>query len=48
MNTNENTKLFMNIFTGSVDTEENWLSEIESTENLVEVVKDENGDWIEV
>lgn len=39
----------MNPVTGSVDTAENWSEEGYTAENanLVEVVKDENGDWIE-
>ena len=50
----------INPSTGSVDTKENWVSEISNWEknkdgndaqsqfdSLVEVVKDENGDWIE-
>ena len=54
------TTFLMNPATGSVDTKENWLSEmpiLETNEegddaqaqfdNLVEVVKDESGDWIE-
>ena len=35
--------------TGSVDTEENWNAEGYEIENgLIEVQKDENGDWVEV
>jgi hypothetical protein len=48
-------KYLMNPVTGSVDTEENWLAEKESWKNaeeemssLVEVEKDDNGDWVEV
>lgn len=54
-------KMLMNPFTGSIDTEENWLSEMptwETTEDglgpweqfdsLIEVIKDENGNWKEV
>lgn len=39
----------MNPHTGSVDTEENWNDEGYTTENseLIEVVKDENGEWVE-
>lgn len=39
----------MNIHTGSVDTSDNWAAEGYTPSNaaLVEVVKDENGDWIE-
>ena len=40
----------MNVATGSVDTKENWESEgytIENTTGLIEVVKDESGDWVE-
>lgn len=51
-------KFLMNPATGSVDTEENWLTEMPSwdedpaerqrqLETLVEVVKDECGDWVE-
>lgn len=51
----------MNPVTGSVDTKENWLSEMPEWETnqdgltaqqqfdtLIEVVKDKNGDWVEV
>lgn len=39
-------KLLMNIFTGSVDTQENWESEGHfESEFLVEVVKNSLGDW---
>lgn len=49
------TKFLMNPATGSVDTEENWLAEMSEWEGdqqaqldaLVEVVKDESGDWVE-
>ena len=52
-------KFLMNPFTGSVDTEENWLSEMSSWDEdpkecqrqfdtLIEVVKNEHGDWVEV
>jgi len=53
------TKYLMNIDTGSVDTEANWLADMPNWEesedftrqqqfdSLVEVVKDENGDWVE-
>jgi hypothetical protein len=39
----------MNTKTGSVDTEENWAAEGFTPENsdLRQVVKDENGDWVE-
>lgn len=51
-------KFLMNPFTGSVDTEENWLAEMPTWDEdpeeckrqfdtLVEVVKNEDGDWIE-
>lgn len=64
-------KFLMQINTGSVDTEENWLAEMpswpdftessydgvgesvelktrqEQFDSLIEVVKDENGDWID-
>ena len=46
--------MYMNIYTGSVDTYENWepwISErghhAKDFEGLFEVVKDANGDWIE-
>lgn len=45
------TKYLMNIHTGSVDTAENWKDDgyVEGeTDGLVEVEKDENGDWVEV
>ena len=46
----------MNPATGSVDTKDNWLSEMASWEgdidaqfdSLVEVAKDGSGDWVEV
>lgn len=56
------TKYLMNPVTGSVGTEESWLSEMSEWEvggghdhksrddqfrTLIEVVKDENGDWVE-
>ena len=39
----------MNIHTGTVQTEAEWADEGFTVKNaeLVEVVKDENGDWIE-
>lgn len=48
----------MNPFTGSVDTKDNWLAEMPTWDedpaecqrqfdSLVEVIKDENGDWVE-
>lgn len=48
--------MYMNIATGSVDSYEGWDYEDENGENVnavdlgevVEVVKDENGDWVEV
>lgn len=52
-------KFLMNPFTGSVDTEENWLADMQEWEtmdgktpqeqfdSLIEVVKDTNGDWVE-
>ncbi|EPJ3296516.1 hypothetical protein VNI85_22290 [Klebsiella variicola] len=51
-------KFLMNPFTGSVDTEENWLAEMPTWDEdlaeckrqfdtLVEVVKNEDGDWVE-
>lgn len=52
---NKNSKTFMNIHTGSVDTWESWVEESHTwadpeaeLASLVEVVQDENGDWIEV
>ncbi|WP_119298780.1 hypothetical protein [Vibrio cholerae] len=50
------TKYLMNPATGSVDTEENWLSEMPTWEgdqqaqfdSLIEVEKDADGDWVEV
>lgn len=53
-------KFLMNPFTGSVDTEENWKSDMQEWEtmdgktpqeqfdSLIEVTKNESGDWIEV
>lgn len=49
-------KYLMNPATGSVDTEENWLAEMPTWEgdqqaqfaSLVEVVKHEDGQWVEV
>lgn len=43
------TAYLMNPHTGSVDTAENWKAEGFTKENsdLIEVVKDENGDWVE-
>lgn len=52
-------KFLMNPFTGSVDTEENWLSEMSSWDEdpkecqrqfdaLIKVVKNDDGDWVEV
>ena len=52
-------KFLMNSFTGSVDTEENWLSEMPTWnddpkecqrqfDTLIEVTKNDSGDWIEV
>lgn len=46
----------MNPATGSVDTKESWLAEMPKWEgdqqaqfdSLVEVVKDDSGDWVEV
>lgn len=56
----ESEKYLMNPITGSVDTKENWLSELDSWEvsqdgltpqeqfdSLVEVVRGEDGHWIE-
>lgn len=45
------TKHLMNIHTGSVDTEENWKSEVtqvEEFESLEEVIKDSYGNWMSV
>ena len=49
-------KLYMNIHTGSVDTRDGWFYENEEgvevnavdLEEVVEVEKNENGDWEEV
>src|SRR5690625_3194113 len=53
-------KFLMNPATGSVDTEENWLAEMpgwedsngktpqEQFESLIEVKKDDDGQWVEV
>ncbi|UAN18597.1 MULTISPECIES: helix-turn-helix domain-containing protein [Enterobacter] len=52
-------KFLMNPVTGSVDTEENWLSEMPSWDEdpaecqrqfdtLIEVEKTQNGEWVEV
>ncbi|HHN8578944.1 TPA: hypothetical protein ACRR44_005286 [Klebsiella quasipneumoniae] len=54
----DSAKMLMNHYTGSVDTEENWLCEMPTWDDdpaecqrqfdtLVEVVKTENGDWVE-
>lgn len=51
-------KFLMNPMTGSVDTEENWLAEMprwdedpaecqRQFDTLIEVVKNEDGDWVE-
>jgi len=48
-------KYLMNPATGSVDTEENWLAVMpawegeqqEQFDSLIEVVKDDDGQWIE-
>jgi hypothetical protein len=42
-------KYLMNPHTGTVQTEEEWQDEGYTQENseLIEVVKDENGDWID-
>lgn len=53
------TKYLMNVITGSVDTLENWESDFRSMSEeqwggtefmtgLVEVVKDESGEWVEL
>lgn len=59
MRTYESTRYFMNPATGSVATLEEWNADFESmtaeewggetfeSAGLVEVVQDENGDWIE-
>ena len=36
-------KMYMNPHTGSVDTLDGW----DSAEGLIEVVQDENGEWVE-
>lgn len=52
-------KFLMNHYTGSVDTEENWLEEMPTWDDdpkecqrqfdtLIEVAKNDNGDWFEV
>lgn len=49
-------KHLMNLQTGSVDTEENWIAEMQDWEgnqqeqfdSLVHVEKDESGEWVEV
>ncbi len=52
-------KYLMNPFTGSVDTEESWLSEMPTWnddpkecqrqfDTLIEVTKNDNGDWVKV
>ena len=52
-------KYLMNPFTGSVDTEENWLSEMPTWnddpkecqrqfDTLIEVTKNDSGDWVKV
>jgi len=48
-------RYLMNLVTGSVDTESQWLSDMttwegdaqEQFESLVEVVKNTDGDWVE-
>ena len=40
----ENEVYYMNPFTGSVDTIDGWDCDLDS---LIEVVQDENGDWVE-
>ncbi len=44
------TTYYMNPWTGSVDTKENWEDDGWDQDNsfLVEVKKDDNGDWVEV
>ena len=49
-------KMYMNPYTGSVDTEDGWICEDENgnTRNpveegeVVEVVQNDDGDWVEV
>lgn len=49
------TTYLMNVVTGTVDTKENWLDEMkdwgdtqqEQFDSLVEVVKDDMGNWVE-
>ena len=48
-------RYLMNLVTGSIDTESQWLSDMttwegdaqEQFESLVEVVKNTDGDWVE-
>lgn len=42
-----NEKIYMNIYTGSTGTSDDWDGYVESG-NLLEVELDENGDWTEV
>ena len=44
-----NTMYLMNPYTGTVQTAEIWEADGFTTENadLIEVVKDENGDWVD-
>ena len=46
---NTSEKYLMNPATGSVETESDWLAELGTLEghHLLEVFKDENGDWVE-
>ena len=49
-------RYLMNLVTGSVDTESQWLSDMttwegdaqEQFDSLVEVVKNSHGDWVEI
>jgi len=55
-NESQDTKMYMNIQTGSVDCYDGWYYENELGEKVnavdlgevIEVEKDNNGDWIEV
>jgi len=42
-------KMLMNHLTGSVDTADNWAAEGHTQKNadLIEVVKNDSGDWVE-
>jgi len=46
---NQPNKMLMNPSTGSVDTADNWNAEGHTQQNadLIEVVKNDSGDWVE-